>query len=311
MKSTIVKFLTILIMVFLVSNGTFAGEIISPVRYRLAFSNHNKINLLRGKAPANPTSQIQNPADKPFLMDQGSATEGKPEAPSLARSDKSQRQIKALIKRYSQVHGVSERLVRAVVRRESGFNPGAVSPKGAMGLMQLMPETATLMGTNDPFDIKDNLAGGVKFLKKCLIRFNHNVALALAAYNAGPDNVIKYQGCPPFPETQAYVAGIMTECFGRTWREKAKLSFTDSAITHKEVSQERDFSLVWKIPKPQCQVSAPAWHTSTPQWKSALSPSRPSKAQRDQDSQIAAKIAAKKAILQAKHIRGSPRVYLP
>jgi len=111
-------------------------------------------------------------------------------------------QLEKLIKEYATRHGLDENLVWAVIRQESGFKVGAVSPKGAMGLMQLMPATAVLVGVKDPFNAGENIAGGVKYLKLCLNRFDQDVALALAAYNAGPGNVVKYRGCPPFPETR-------------------------------------------------------------------------------------------------------------
>ncbi len=118
-------------------------------------------------------------------------------------------QINLLIKKYAKRHGVDEKLVRAILQKESGGNPTAVSPKGAMGLMQLMPETAQSMGVQDPFNPEENVAAGVKFLKACLNTFCQNVPLALAAYNAGPETVKKYGGVPPYPETQQYVAGIL------------------------------------------------------------------------------------------------------
>jgi hypothetical protein len=103
--------------------------------------------------------------------------------------------LERLIEKYARQYGVDQDLVWAVIRHESGFNPQALSPKGAMGLMQLMPGTAALMGVADAFDVEQNIAGGIKYLERCLSRFNQDVGLALAAYNAGPDNVVKYQGC--------------------------------------------------------------------------------------------------------------------
>ena len=105
-------------------------------------------------------------------------------------------------------HGISPDLVRAVIQAESGFNPRAVSPKGAMGLMQLMPATARDLGVNDPFHPAENIRGGVAYLAQLLTRFKQNVQHALAAYNAGPERVERYDGVPPYRETQAYVKKI-------------------------------------------------------------------------------------------------------
>jgi hypothetical protein len=118
-------------------------------------------------------------------------------------------QVEALIHKYARLYGVDPALVRAVMRHESGFNPGAVSPKGAQGLMQLMPGTAALMGVNNPFDPEQNVAGGVGYLRRCLDRFGHNVPLAVAAYNAGPERVANFGTIPPIPETQLFVHNVM------------------------------------------------------------------------------------------------------
>jgi soluble lytic murein transglycosylase-like protein len=107
-------------------------------------------------------------------------------------------------------YGVDHRLVQAVVQVESGGNPRAVSPKGAQGLMQLMPARATLLGVADAFDPRANLDGGVRHLKELLLRYDGNVRLALAAYNAGEDAVRLHGGVPPFPETQEYVRKVLS-----------------------------------------------------------------------------------------------------
>jgi len=114
----------------------------------------------------------------------------------------------AAINEHSRRQGVAEDLVRAVIQVESAFNPYAVSNKGAMGLMQLMPATATELGVKDPFDPDQNIRGGVKYLKQLLERYDNKVELALAAYNAGIGNVEKYGAVPPFKETRAYVNKI-------------------------------------------------------------------------------------------------------
>lgn len=114
----------------------------------------------------------------------------------------------AHITEHSRRLGVAEDLVRAVIQVESAFNPTAVSDKGAMGLMQLMPATAAELGVQDPFDPNENIRGGVTYLKQLLTRYDNKVELALAAYNAGSGNVDKYGTVPPFNETRNYVDKI-------------------------------------------------------------------------------------------------------
>ncbi len=113
-----------------------------------------------------------------------------------------------LIRRTAKLHQLPPALVKAVIRAESNFDPAARSHKGAMGLMQLMPQTAREMGVGDPWRAEENIRGGTRYLRAMVNRFG-DVRLALAAYNAGPHNVDRYKGIPPFEETQEYVRRVL------------------------------------------------------------------------------------------------------
>lgn len=114
-----------------------------------------------------------------------------------------------IILKAGQKYGVDFSLIKAVIQVESNFNPRAVSRKGAKGLMQIMPANFLTLSIQNPFDPSDNIMGGVMYLKRLLNRYQNKLPLALAAYNAGPEAVDKYQQIPPYKETENYVRKVM------------------------------------------------------------------------------------------------------
>ena len=247
-------------------------------------SPESSLSLEEDAAPPIPSedSGSRPPQDRPQLSFENFPRLWNPVAPShsfkapgmsarTAGSPGFQR-LDQVIRKHARLHRVDEKLVWAVMRQESGFDAGAVSPKGAMGLMQLMPDTAALLGVRDPFDVEQNIAGGVKYLERCLSQFNQDIILALAAYNAGPENVVKYQGCPPFPETLNYVAAVI-----RDYSDDPQLKFKGLKLANHRLRSATGGSipepmvsgLKWNVPAPQWKLSAPQWKVDGPHWKIA------------------------------------------
>jgi soluble lytic murein transglycosylase-like protein len=157
-----------------------------------------------------PTSEIETfevdptpPAPAPVASATSTSVSTSPAAPAPA--------LKQVVDSASEAYHLDPDLVNSVIHAESGFNSRAVSPKGARGLMQLMPSTAGKLGVANPFDPQANVGGGTRYLRELLERYNFDLVKALAAYNAGPKRVEQYGGVPPYRETRAYVNRIVRD----------------------------------------------------------------------------------------------------
>ncbi len=150
------------------------------------------------------SDQPRDPSAKTYLV---FGSDGSPYRSTKAPSPRAA-QFESLISQHATANALSPDFVRAVIQAESAFNPRARSPKGAMGLMQLMPQTAAEYRVTNAYDPDENIRAGVAYLKSLMTRYDNDVSLALAAYNAGPGAVDKYGGIPPYAETQAYVVKV-------------------------------------------------------------------------------------------------------
>ena len=159
-------------------NADFAASLTESTK--LLGSNNNNTNSQTGTTTVSDTT-VSSPAD-----------------------------YEAYFKEASEAYGVSTTILKSIAKAESNFNPSAVSSAGAVGIMQLMPATAASLGVSNSYDARENILGGAKYISQLLSRYQGNISLALAAYNAGCGNVDKYGGIPPFTETQNYVKKVLS-----------------------------------------------------------------------------------------------------
>jgi membrane-bound lytic murein transglycosylase MltF len=203
-----------------------------------------------------PTAEIDHfetaPAEAPPLEAGKNDSASRPQPPSEnVRPD-----LNEVVRTASRNYHLDPDLVNSVIRAESGFNVRAISPKGAQGLMQLMPQTASNLGVQNAFDPKANVEGGTRYLRELLERYNFDLVKALAAYNAGPQRVEQYGGVPPYYETKAYVARVVRD-------------FNKKKLAEKTANQPP----APKSPASQSTVTAAIKSHKSPQTQAKTSPS--------------------------------------
>ena len=162
-----------------------------------------------GKQQAAAAKQVVSAAKQPRAVWESPPATGGPSMASLECAPLPASIVDPIVAKAAQSNALTSDLLRAVISRESAFKPCAVSPAGALGLMQLMPQTASALGVDNAFDPEQNISAGSQFLRMMLDRFGGNLSLALGAYNAGPGRVDAAGGIPAIPETQNYVNQIM------------------------------------------------------------------------------------------------------
>jgi len=177
-----------------------------------------------------PTAEIDHYEQAPPEMASSSFSSGPVQAKPAGFPGRPKTDLNQVVNRASSRYRLDPDLVNSVIKAESGFNVRAVSPKGAQGLMQLMPGTASQLGVPNAFDPEANVEGGTRYLRELLERYDFDMVKALAAYNAGPQRVEQFGGVPPYRETRAYVARIVTD-FNKKKVAQGKAAAQNRSVT--------------------------------------------------------------------------------
>ena len=201
--------------------------------------------------PALAAAEVElrtGPAGRKVVTNENESQRARRLAPYLVAP--AEDELLPLIERHASGQGLDPLLVRAVVQVESGYNPAAVSNKGAMGLMQLMPATAADLAVERPFEPEANLRGGTAYLRGLIERFDGRIELALAAYNAGPGAVQRYGGVPPYPETLDYVRKVLS-----LWRGESSPAVVPARLPSGSGAPPPARPVVWRTDGPRAHLT--------------------------------------------------------